>query len=76
MNLPKKCKICNNDLLVKIYKNKVGNRQQGLYCSKCGKYHKFITNDEVFWCVGNDYVVENTYGSLENTPLKNLKIIN
>ena len=73
-NLPRKCRICGGDLMVYIYKNRVNLRQQGLYCSKCGKYHKFLTNDEVFYCKSNGYVFKNEYGDLSNTKLKNLLI--
>ena len=74
IELPSRCRICEGSLIVKIYKNSVGGKQQGLYCGKCGKYHKFLTNDEVFWCAGNDYKIENTYGDLSQTALKNLII--
>jgi len=70
----KKCKKCGGEVVVKIYKNRAGGRQQGLYCSKCGKYYKFLTNAEVFECVKEGYKLCNTYGDLSNTALKrNLK---
>lgn len=73
INLDKKCKICDGELVVRIYKNKAKQRQQGLYCSMCGKYNKFLTNDEVFYCAGKGYKIINTFGSLLDTKLKNLK---
>jgi hypothetical protein len=57
---------------VRIYKNREGGRQQGLYCSKCGKYNKFLTNDEVFYCVNENYLFKNEYGDLSGTALENL----
>lgn len=67
-----RCKLCNNKNYIKIFKNKAGNRQQGLYCSCCGKYQKFITNKEVYYYVGKNLKLINTFGDLKNTPLKYL----
>jgi hypothetical protein len=75
INLDRKCRKCNGDLEVRIYKNRVGGRQQGLYCSKCGKYNKFLTNDEVFYCAGENYLFKNEYGDLSDTVFKNLMYI-
>ena len=74
IELPERCKICEGSLIVRIYKNRTGGRQQGLYCGKCGKYHKFLTNDEVYYAAGKDYRIINEYGNLGQTPLKNLII--
>lgn len=47
----------------------------GLYCSKCGKYHKFINDDDVFYYVGVGCRIVNKYGNLYNTRLYQLKDI-
>ena len=72
MNLERKCRLCGSDLYVLLFKNKAGIKQQGLYCSKCGKYHKFLTNNEVLYAVGIGMKLKNTYGELENTKLRQL----
>lgn len=73
MNLDKRrCKLCNSLNYIKIFKNKAENRQQGLYCSSCGKYQKFLTNKEVYYYVGIGLKLVNTFGDLSNTPLRQL----
>lgn len=68
-----KCKRCDGEIVIRIYKNKSGNRQQGLYCNKCGKYYKFITNDEAWNYKKQGLKVVNTYGDLKDTKLKGLE---
>lgn len=67
-----KCKRCDGEIVIRIYKNKAGNRQQGIYCDKCGKYYKFITNEEAWRYKRQGMRVVNTYGDLSNTELKGL----
>ena len=74
-NLSSKCKYCKRKLYIKIFRNKNNKRQMGLYCSKCGKYHKFINDDDVYYYVGVGCRIVNKYGPLYNTrlyPLKNI----
>ena len=72
MDIERKCRLCGSDLYVLLYKNKALRLQQGLYCSMCGKYHKFLTNNEVFYAVGTGIQIKNTYGDLSQTNLKQL----
>lgn len=72
MNIQRKCKLCNSDLYVLIFKNKSENIQKGLYCSKCGKYHKFLSDTEVFYAIGTGMRFKNTYGDLSCTKLRQL----
>ena len=74
-NLSSKCRSCNKKLYVKIFRNKANRRQMGLYCSKCGKWHKFLNDDDVFYYVGVGCRIVNNYGSLYNTKLYKLKDI-
>ena len=74
-NLSSKCKSCNGKLIIKIFRNKANQRQMGLYCSKCGKYHKFINDDDVFYYVGVGCRIKNTYGNLYGTKIYQLKDI-
>lgn len=64
-----KCKKCNGELEIKIYRNRGGYRQQGLYCKECGKYYKFLTNQEVGEYFKKGYSINNTYGNLSDTKL-------
>ena len=66
----KKCKKCNGELEIRIFANKSGRRQQGIYCLNCGKWHKFISNREVGNYYSNGYPLKNTYGDLNNTKLR------
>lgn len=68
-----KCNRCDGEIVIRIYKNKAGNRQQGIYCDKCGKYYKFITNEEAWRYKRQGMRVVNTYGDLSNTELKGLE---
>ena len=43
--------------------------------SKCGKYHKFINDDDVFYYVGVGCRIVNKYGPLFKTKLYQLKDI-
>ena len=45
----------------------------GLYCSKCGKWHKFINDDDVFYYVGVGCRIVNEYGPLYKSKLNKLK---
>lgn len=74
-NLSSKCKYCKSKLYIKIFRNRDQKRQIGLYCSKCGRYHKFITDDDVFYYVGTGCRIVNKYGPLYNTRLYQLKDI-
>jgi DNA-directed RNA polymerase subunit RPC12/RpoP len=64
-----KCLKCNGELEIKIYRNKGGHRQQGLYCKNCSKYYKFLKNKELGEYFKKGYSVNNTYGSLAATKL-------
>ena len=69
IKIPKKCSLCGGKLYVNIFKNKAGMKQQGLYCSLCEKYYKFLTNREVYYCKNIGLTVKNSYGDLSNTEL-------
>ena len=74
MELQDKCVKCGEPLIVRIYKNRAGGKQQGLYCGSCGKYYKFLTNEEVYYAFGKKYKIVNEYGDLSDTKLKQLKL--
>ena len=74
MELQDKCVKCGEPLIVRIYKNRAGGKQQGLYCGSCGKYHKFLTNKEVYYAFYKKYKIVNEYGDLSDTKLKQLKL--
>ena len=74
MELQDKCVKCGEPLIVRIYKNRAGGKQQGLYCGSCGKYHKFLTNEEVYYAFYKKYKIVNEFGDLSNTKLKQLKL--
>ena len=74
-NTNSKSKCCNKKLEIRIFKNRSNNRQMGLYCSKCGKYHKFINDDDVYYYVGVGCKIVNTYGDLKGTKIYYLRSI-
>ena len=74
MELQDKCVRCGEPLIVRIYKNRAGGKQQGLYCGSCGKYYKFLTNEEVYYAFYKKYKIVNEFGDLSNTKLKQLKL--
>lgn len=68
-----RCKHCNGKLYVKIFKNKVDKKQIGLYCSRCNKYIRFLTENDVFYYVGVGCRIVNEYGPLYKSKLNKLK---
>lgn len=75
METQRKCIKCNGELIVKIYKNRIGCRQQGIYCKDCGKYYKFLDNSELLFLVENGFKVKNLYGNLDNTKIGRIKYL-